>query len=73
VLDRAADLFLEREILIPAWSRLLARLQKYREQADYDTACVFTVDDVREEMKEAGEFIVLMKKHLADGGLPGKS
>ena len=46
-------------------SKLLARLQKFREEADYATA--FVVDDAgaREEVEAARRFVAQVRGHLA--------
>lgn len=45
--------FIKPGKLPPACGKLFCRLQKYREQADYDPALVFTIKDVEEELREA--------------------
>lgn len=51
----------------PSTSRLLARLQKYREEADY--AREFVVDEAgaREELAAARELVERIRKELAGG------
>jgi len=61
--------FVKKGIFTPSWSKLLSRLQKYRELADYDPACMFTIDDVKEELAEVREAIQCISKHLAEKGL----
>ena len=49
----------------PAASRLLARLQKYREEADYSRAFVVDADGAREEIEAARSFVETVRVQLA--------
>ena len=46
-------------------AKLLARLQKYREQSDYGIVTIFTRDDVEQELLEIERFLQAVRKHLA--------
>ena len=48
-------------------SRLMARLQKYREEADYSRAFVIDADGVREELEAARAFVETVRAQLAAG------
>lgn len=61
--------FVKKGIFTPDWSKLFSRLQKYRELADYDPACIFTIDDVKEEMEEVDKAIICIRKYLSEKGL----
>ncbi|MEW6681317.1 MAG: HEPN domain-containing protein [Nitrospirota bacterium] len=47
-----------------ASAKLLARLQKYREQSDYGTVTIFTKDDVEQELREVERFIATAQPYL---------
>lgn len=47
-----------------ASAKLLARLQKYREQSDYGTVTLFTKDDVEQELKEVDRFIQYTRQYV---------
>ena len=49
----------------PATSRLMARLQKYREEADYSRAFVVDADGVREELEAARVFVETVRAQIA--------
>ena len=49
----------------PAVSRLMARLQKYREEADYSRAFVVDADGAREELEAARIFVKTVRAQLA--------
>jgi uncharacterized protein (UPF0332 family) len=51
------------------YARLVSRLQKYREQSDYDPAAVFTKEDVETEFQNTLEFSRTIKASLQDNGL----
>ena len=46
-------------------AKLLARLQKYREQSDYGIVTIFTKDDVEQELREIERFLQAVRKDLA--------
>ena len=55
----------------PGVSRLMARLQKYREEADYARAFVVDADSAREEIEAARIFVKTVRAQLAtDRRLP---
>lgn len=45
-------------------AKLLARLQKYREQSDYGLVTVFTKEDVEQELAEVDRFIQSIQDYL---------
>ena len=49
----------------PGASRLLARLQKYREEADYSHAFVVDADGAREELDAARTFVETVRGQMA--------
>ena len=49
----------------PGASRLLARLQKYREEADYSRAIVVDADGAREELEAARNFVDTVRAQMA--------
>ena len=49
----------------PATSRLMARLQKYREEADYSRAFVVDTDGAREELEAARTFVETVHAQIA--------
>ena len=51
----------------PGASRLLARLQKYREEADYSRAFVVDADGAREELEAARAFVGTIRGQIAAG------
>ena len=54
----------------PGASRLLARLQKYREEADYSRAFVVDADGAREELEAARAFVETIRGQMKTG--PGE-
>ena len=48
----------------PAASRLLARLQKYREEADYSRVFVVDADGAREELEAARAFVETVRGQM---------
>lgn len=46
------------------YSRILSKAQKFREEADYSSEYVFTLEDAKERMKETEEFISAIQTHL---------
>lgn len=50
------------------FGKLFSRLQKYREQSDYDPAVTFTKEDVEKELAEALEFSGAIKEYLKKEG-----
>ena len=59
----------------PMTSRLMARLQKYREEADYSRAFIVDADGAREELEAARSFVESVRAPIATarGGEPGRS
>ena len=51
----------------PGASRLLARLQKYREEADYSRAFVVDADGAREELEAARAFVETIRRQMKAG------
>ena len=51
----------------PGASRLLARLQKYREEADYSRAFVVDTDGAREELEAARAFVETIRGLMKAG------
>ena len=49
----------------PGTSRLMARLQKYREEADYSRAFVIDADGAREELEAARAFVETVRPQVA--------
>ena len=49
----------------PGTSRLMARLQKYREEADYSRAFVVDVTGTREELEAARTFVEAVRAQVA--------
>lgn len=49
----------------PGTSRLMARLQKYREEADYSRAFVIDADGAREELEAARTFVETVRPQVA--------
>ena len=58
-----------------AVARLLARLQKYREEADYSRAFIVDAGGAREELEAARSFVESVRARIATarGGEPGRS
>ena len=50
-------------------ARIFSRLQKYREQSDYDSAITFERRDVEEELRAARTFRKAIRKHLKGLGV----
>lgn len=46
-------------------AKLLARLQKYREQSDYGIVTIFTKEDVEQELREIDRFLQSVRPYLA--------
>lgn len=46
------------------FSRILSKAQKYREEADYSSEFVFTMEDARERMKEVKDFLDFVEAFL---------
>lgn len=46
-------------------SRILSKAQKYREEADYSSEFVFTLDDANERLQEVREFMTAVDTFLA--------
>ena len=51
----------------PGTSRLMARLQKYREEADCSSAFVIDADGAQEELEAARAFVERVRAQLAPG------
>ncbi len=49
----------------PGTSRLMARLRKYREEADYSRAFVIDADGAREELESAQVFVEQVRAQVA--------
>ena len=47
-------------------AKLLARLQKYREQSDYGLVSVFTKEDVGQELSEVERFVQSIQGYLKE-------
>lgn len=45
-------------------AKLLARLQKYREQSDYGLVTIFTKEDVEQELAEVNTFLQDIQEYL---------
>lgn len=56
--------FIRSGKISPHFGKLFSRLQKYREEADYDPAAVFTQEDVQEELLLAEEFAAKVREYL---------
>jgi len=52
------------------FSRILSKAQKYREEADYSSEYVFTLDDAKERIREIQEFIETTADFLKKAGYP---
>lgn len=48
----------------PKYGKLFSRLQKYREESDYDPAAVFTKEDAEEELVLARQYFQAAKQYL---------
>ena len=57
--------FVKTGRLDPGDARLLARLQKYRIEADYSTAFVVTRDALEEDLTACGEFLTRVRSLMA--------
>ena len=55
------------------WNRVLARLQKFREKADYATVFVIERDGLDEELAEAESFVERARRLLSELGFPPTS
>ena len=55
--------FVKPGMFDPAAGRLLARLQKYREEADYAEAFVVDADGARQELDHARAFVARVRTH----------
>lgn len=56
----------------PATSGLIARLQKFREEADYAPAFVVDDEGAREDLRAAGDFVARIRNLLSAQG-PSRS
>ena len=56
--------FVKTKIMDPEYSQILARAQKYREEADYHHTMEFTSHQAEETLKEIKNLIAAIKKHL---------
>lgn len=54
----------------PATSRLIARLQKFREEADYARSFVVDDEGAREELRAARELVERIRALIATGSKP---
>lgn len=50
------------------FSRILSKAQKYREEADYSSEFVFTMEDANERLKEINEFVGFVENFLKEAG-----
>ena len=50
------------------FSRILSKAQKYREEADYSSEFVFTLDDAKERLREVRELISKVESYLKESG-----
>jgi len=57
--------FVKSARFAPGTSRLMARLQKYREEADYSQALVVDVTGAREELEAARAFVERVRAQVA--------
>ena len=57
--------FVKPGALGPHTSRALAVLESLRNDADYDLAAVFVVEDVQQAIAEARGFVLAVEQHLA--------
>lgn len=57
--------FIKPAVLDSRFSQILARAQKYREEADYHHAMEFTKEQAEDTLKEIKELIGEIKKHIS--------
>ena len=60
--------FVRTDRFEPGVSRLMARLQKYREEADYSRAFVIDAEGAREEIEAARAFVEAVRAQLPATG-----
>lgn len=60
--------FVRAGLYEPVVSRLLARLQKFREEADYAAAFVVDEAGAREEVESARQFVQRVRTEVGAGG-----
>ena len=64
--------FVKAGLVPPRLGKLLAGLQKFREQADYERAFEFTAEGAQEELANAAEICEFIRDRLAaDGWIAG--
>ncbi len=56
--------FIKTKILAVEMSRILSKAQKYREEADYSAAYVFTMTDATERLTEVRTFMSHIERYL---------
>lgn len=60
--------FVKAEIIEPKYSQILARAQKYREEADYRHAMIFTPEQTKHMLQEVRGFIEEIERYLRSEG-----
>lgn len=50
------------------FSRIISKAQKYREEADYSSEFVFTLEDAKERLQEVSEFFSAVEAYLKETG-----
>jgi hypothetical protein len=60
--------FVKKGIIEPEYSQILARAAKYREEADYRHAMVFTEKQTKQTINEVKSFLKRMKLFLVKAG-----
>ncbi len=63
--------FVSRGLLDRALARVLARMQKYREEADYNRFFGFDNEGASEEVEDARKFLAVARDMLVRGGWLG--
>lgn len=60
--------FVKTQKLDAKYSRILSKAQKYREEADYSSEFVFTLQDAKERIDEISEFLKAVENFLKKEG-----
>lgn len=60
--------FVKTEKFDVRFSRILSKAQKFREEADYSSEFVFSLDDAKERLQEVGEFMSAAEGYLKAEG-----
>lgn len=60
--------FVKTGVFLPKDSHIFSKLMKYREEADYNPAYIFTKEDFKELKKEAEALSKKIKDHLKRSG-----